>query len=237
MVEIINMKAVMFSSDNELMHTIGEALLALGAELGLGLEFSGFTHGKSMLDEIDKYIYTLVLVDVDAQEELVEEVMKRLCKDYIQHDVVMAGENTARAAACLDYPPIHTVSKNELEAGLTIALKKAVVSCQRQSKRLLVRDGERKIYIRISDIASVGSKKNYMDIMTEDGCYRKRMTMKRMLSSLEICGFIRVHNRYLVNYKHIKEFTDDWVYMQSGGRVPVSRSRREGAWEKWGELS
>lgn len=81
----------------------------------------------------------------------------------------------------------------------------------------------------IQDILYFQSSKRKILIVTEKEnliLYGKLNTIEE---SLKICkvSFLRVHQSYLVNYRHIEGQAYDFVVMDNGKRISISEDRRK----------
>lgn len=61
--------------------------------------------------------------------------------------------------------------------------------------------------------------------------------MKTMEERLTPCGFIRVHEGYLVNYKCIMRLDKQELVTTTGKHIPISRRRLQYVREKYMKLS
>lgn len=74
-------------------------------------------------------------------------------------------------------------------------------------------------------------------------CFRKdppvetRSSMALLEESLQGCGFLRVHQGYLVNYLHIRKIDTDACVMTDGTEIPVSRRKRKEIYTEYMRLS
>ena len=93
--------------------------------------------------------------------------------------------------------------------------------------------------IRTSDIVYVESVKEYQYVYTEnkDKPEKLRESMKTMEERLAPLGFIRVHEGYLVNYRHIMRLGNQELVTTAGKCIPISRRRLQYVREEYMKLS
>ena len=84
----------------------------------------------------------------------------------------------------------------------------------------------RKIPVR--DILYFESNKRKVVIVTANETYELYGKLNEIEESLKTCKtfFLRVHQSFLVNYKHVSEQTYEFVVMDNGRKIPISECRR-----------
>jgi len=84
--------------------------------------------------------------------------------------------------------------------------------------------------ILVKDIVFVKAESNYVRIHTQqDHSIMLAKTLKQVSTKLELLGFVRVHQSYLVHPHQIKcyHIRDGILFLHSGKEIPVSRSHRK----------
>lgn len=82
--------------------------------------------------------------------------------------------------------------------------------------------------VPVRDILYFESNKRKVFIITQDEKLELYGKINEIESSLKNCkvSFLRVHQSFLVNYKHVKEQAYDFVIMDNGKRISISEDRR-----------
>ena len=85
----------------------------------------------------------------------------------------------------------------------------------------------RKVPIR--NILYFESNKRKVYIVTEEETLELYGKLNEIENSLKECkaAFLRVHQSYLVNYKHVKGQSYDFVVMDNGRKISISEDRRK----------
>ena len=84
--------------------------------------------------------------------------------------------------------------------------------------------------ILVKDIVFVKAESNYVRIYTLHGHnIMLAKTLKQVSTKLELLGFVRVHQSYLVHPQQIQSYQirDGTLFLHSGKEIPVSRSHRK----------
>ena len=98
--------------------------------------------------------------------------------------------------------------------------------------RFTVRDRDRYVLVRASDLDWIEAAANYVRLNTRDRGFMLRMTLVEMERRLDPAEFIRIHRSTIVNTSRIKEIRPDAhgdydVVLVDGRTLKMSRSYRE----------
>lgn len=82
--------------------------------------------------------------------------------------------------------------------------------------------------VPIRDILYFESNKRKVFIVTEEGNFELYGKLNEIENGLKSCkvSFLRVHQSFLVNYRHVKGQSYDFVVMDNGKRISISEDRR-----------
>jgi two-component system, LytTR family, response regulator len=102
----------------------------------------------------------------------------------------------------------------------------------RQKKRVALTTNESLIFVDTENIIYCQSDSNYTNfhLTTPEKKILVARTLKEVEETLVNYDFFRIHNSYLVNMKHIREFVrggGGHIVMTNGDHLTVSRSRKE----------
>ena len=83
--------------------------------------------------------------------------------------------------------------------------------------------------VAVRDILYFESKKRKVFIVTAEDTFELYGKLNEIENSLKNCkvSFLRVHQSFLVNYKHVKGQSYDCVVMDNGQEIPISEDRRK----------
>jgi two-component system LytT family response regulator len=98
--------------------------------------------------------------------------------------------------------------------------------------RFMVRDGERYVFVRVSDVQAFEANGNYIRLRTAAGSYMVRMTMAELEKKLDPARFARIHRSAVVNIDRIEKITPAWhgdfeVCLAGGQQLRLSRNFRD----------
>lgn len=83
--------------------------------------------------------------------------------------------------------------------------------------------------LNLTDILYFESDKRKVHVVTEDEIFELYGKLNEIENSLKECkvSFLRVHQSYLVNYKHVKGQSYDFVVMDNEKKISISEDRRK----------
>ena len=189
-----------------------EMLYTLGKKLGIYLEVSVYERGESLLADVNHGAHY----------------------DVIYLDIEMEGMDGLRVAEELRSQDrtvqiIYLVKPvNPEEFKKVFQRISSWIQGQDAYYRFTCDKIPRKVLLK--DILYFRSKLRQVEIVCEDNShliYQKLNEIERELAAENQKQFLRIHQSYLVNYNHIRCFGHNWVELQTGTRLPMSRGRRE----------
>ena len=98
--------------------------------------------------------------------------------------------------------------------------------------RILIRDGERVLPIRLEDVSRISAEEKYVRLHTGKRTYLYRAPLSGLVGRLDPRRFIRVHRSEILNVDFVAELQpwshgDYVIVMKDGNKIPLSRTYRE----------
>ena len=102
----------------------------------------------------------------------------------------------------------------------------------RFAARFTVRDGERYVLVRVSDVDWAEASANYVRLHVGARTYQIRMTMAELERQLDPAQFTRIHRSAIVNLDRVREIRPEWhgeyeVALVTGATLRLSRGYRD----------
>jgi two-component system, LytTR family, response regulator len=99
-------------------------------------------------------------------------------------------------------------------------------------RRLIVRDRDRYLLLKTSEVDWIQSAANYVQLHAHGRCYLVRMTMNEIETQLEGLSFARIHRSTIVNIDRLTEIRpsphgDFQVVLDNGTMLRLSRAYRD----------
>jgi two-component system LytT family response regulator len=163
-----------------------------------------------------------VVVFVTAYDEFALQAFDVAAADYLLKPIRedRFRQAFARARSRLDERAAQAERLARLVAG---ALPGA-----RRLTRLVVRKGERLLFVDLADVVRLLADGNYVNVETPSGTYQLRDTMARLETRLDPDRFARIHRSEIVNVDWVKEVQpwfhgDSVVVLKNGLTTRLSR--------------
>ena len=104
-----------------------------------------------------------------------------------------------------------------------------------QKDFMFVRSERKMVKINFNDIQYIESLGDYVKIFTDDQTIVTRETITNIEAKLSNDNFIRIHRSYIVSFKGISSYTNEFVEV-NGKALPISRSYKESVLQKLAEV-
>jgi two-component system, LytTR family, response regulator len=96
-------------------------------------------------------------------------------------------------------------------------------------RRIVVKDGNRFLFVRMDDVNWIQADENYIILHTQERPYQARVTMKQLEDRLDPANFVRIHRSVIVNIDRIIEVLspphqDRTVVLKDGTKLPMGRA-------------
>jgi len=203
-----------------------------------GTEIAGeAADGLEAVDAIARLAPDAVLLDVQMPGMSGFEVVEAVGPDAMPAVVFVTAYDEFALKAfdveAADYV-LKPVQKERLEKALARAERRAANSeplarllaavrpGPRFLTRLVVRKGERLLFVDLADVVRLLADGNYVNVETASAAYQVRDTLQRLESRLDPDRFARIHRSEIVNVAWVKEvqpwFHGDAVVLLKNGR-------------------
>lgn len=195
-----------------------------------------------LLDEFDLHKFDVVFLDIDMPSVSGFDAAKRIREISPDTKIIFVTSKHDLVYNSFEYQPFYFIRKrelNELFSELEHVAKK-LLSHFRQSQIIHINDSlavNREIPIR--NIIYIKSEKHYLLYYTVNAdishppCERGTLSAKE--NSLTECGFIKPHQRYLINMSHIKSFetSNNIIIMSDNTKIPISKNLKPNVLEQY----
>lgn len=177
----------------------------------MDVEIEVFWNGKSLADAVAKGTYfDMIYLDIEMDKEDGISAAKRI-RAYDKNVLII-------------YVTSH---ENHMQESFEVRPFRFLVNCGDSYFRYSYQRVNHKIPIR--EILYFESNKRKVFIVTEKDtfvAYGKLNDIEESLKQSKV-PFLRVHQSYLVNYKHVEGQAYDFVVMDNGKRISISEDRRK----------
>lgn len=114
-------------------------------------------------------------------------------------------------------------------------VKKEEVIEEKSNDFMFVRSDRKMVKINFEDIFYIESLGDYVKIFTSNEAIVTRETITNIEARLSHKSFIRIHRSYIVSFKGITSYTNEFVEVNNKA-LPISRSYKESVLQKLAEV-
>lgn len=189
-----------------------------------------FWNGESLTDAVaagDSFDIIYLDIEMDKEDGISAAKKIRIYDKNVLIIYVTSHENHMKESFAVRPFQflVKPVNENQMEACFKAAYEDICsgdfyfrYSYQRMNYKVLIRD-----------ILYFESNKRKVFIVTGEETFELYGKLNEIENSLKACkvSFLRVHQSFLVNYKHVKGQSYDFVVMDNGKKIPISEDRRK----------
>ena len=193
--------------------------------------------GFELLASLDR-LHPPVVIFVTAHDEFALRAFDVHALDYLlkPFDDERFQQSLARARVHLEDLDASTVRRRLLnfleDTNGMHANKRAGDPARRPLTRIVVKDGDRILFLKVDDIDWIEAADYYAKIHAQGVTYVIRETLANLELQLDPDRFVRIHRSTIVNLDRVREM-QPWfhgafvVFLVDGTELRLSRSRRE----------
>lgn len=196
-------------------------------------DITNFLCGVEFIAQHEKTPFDIVFLDIKMPDMNGFDVAKRIRQESNNTYIIFVTTEESLVYDSFDFQPFYFIPKGKAERleeiidSVIDKLLKYMAAVEPIELELPYND---KKYVLPSKIVLVKSYRNYIDVVCENqNAVRVRGNMDYAVQKLPSIMFSRIHNRYIVNMKHIKrvDYPNSIVYMDNNEEIEISRAYKK----------
>lgn len=231
-----------------------DAILSLRPDLVfLDVQIPGFDGFDVVARTASTYLPTIVFVtaydryalkafDVHALDYLLKPIAHRRFQEALRrarHELARRDRENAAPVGADETDAMSAVAErlrrlldDRDESGRVVSAASPASDAPRYATRFTVRDGERYVLVRVSDVDWAEASANYVRLHVGQKTYQMRTTMSDLERHLDPAQFTRIHRSAIVNLDRVREIRPEWhgeyeVALVTGATLRLSRGYRD----------
>lgn len=201
-----------------------------------------FSNGNTLAECNEKNPYDVVFLDIvmpDIDGFETAKKLKNVTEDII---LIFVSSHENLVFDSFEFNPFYYINKNTpslVERRMSDICSRLAEMFKRNYIITLEMPHHDIRRIKCYDIIYIKSDKNYCIYCLKDGEeVKQRIQLSEAHKPIEKFGFVRVHNRYVVNIAHIKsiDYSNEIITLKNGEKIRMSRSIRSSLMEQFTEL-
>jgi DNA-binding LytR/AlgR family response regulator len=190
-----------------------------------------------LLETIKTTSFDVVFLDIDIPEMSGFELSSAITSADINTEIVFVTNHDEFVFKTHRYKPIGFIRKKYLSDEIGEIIDIVLAAINRKNVKLTISTAKGTKTLNLSDIIYAKSDSHYVDLFTESGKETLRESLSVFEEKYTKLGFIRVHNRFLVNFRFIYSIEKSEVVLQNKTKIPISRKHYESVKERYMEFS
>lgn len=216
--------AVVDDDESEL-HYIKRVIAHALQELHITCHIQGYQNATDMLQHQKDQPFNAVFLDIDMPDVNGMDAAEQL--NQLEHgtEIVFVTNHDELVYKAYRFKALGFIRKKHMDEEIDEILEVLLTALNRKRKYLTFQDAGKTIRIRLEDIIFIQSDDHYAEVFTIHGKETIRESLNSIESAYGSLGLIRIHVRYLVNFKYIYSIEKNTVILQNRKQLPLSRSR------------
>jgi len=226
--------------DNQiLLKSLSERIFIKMTSFGFDAEVETFSDAASFLEAQRKNIFDVVFLDIIMPDISGFEAARQIGSCGDKTYIVFITTESRLVFDSFDFTPFYFIPKDNaalFDARLEHVLEKLAVHMSANRPICIECPYNEKKYVEPNNIIYIKSHTNYIDYICKNSdIITVRGKLEAVFTGLSEILFARIHNRLIVNMKHIRkiDYPNSSVYMGNGDVIPVSRAYKKLLMEKY----
>lgn len=195
----------------------------------MGYTIHTYLSAMSMFDKFENESYDVVFLDIDMPDM---DGMKAAERIYLLNKktlIVFITNHNELVYKAFHFRAIGFIRKGFIDEEITEIIN--VLQKEICSNNLIftINEGNVQVNIDLNEIIYIQSDDHYVEFHYTDKKRNIRKTISETEKLLSDKGFIRIHSRYLVNFRYIQAFESKTVILNEGLFLPISKSKYNSA--------
>ncbi len=199
----------------------------------VSFKYTLYTNADALLKHQETTPFDVIFLDIDMPMISGMDAAARLNQIDSKSLIVFVTNYDELVFKAFKFKAIGFIRKKKFEEEIDEILDTILIELEKINHVIQLTEAGAIIKIDLFDIRYVKSSDHYVEFHF-DGKYKTiRRKLDEIQEQIEDYGFIRIHSRYLVNYRYIFSIEKTTVVMSDNLQLPLSRNRIEYAKEKF----
>ena len=195
------------------------------ASHNINCELSLYCDAKSLLDANHSQLFDVIFLDLDMPELNGMEAASQLNKSNSAAEIIFVTNHDELVYKAYRFKALGFIRKKYLETEIGEILETLIESINARQQYITFSDSGNEFKCLINDIMYMQSEDHYVNVITTKKKYTLRDSLNNIENLYAHLGFIRVHSRYLVNFRYIYSIEKNTIVLNNKHQLPISRSK------------
>lgn len=231
------LKIAICDDEKNALSIISASVKNMLEERGVTVDIHTISSAKELWGKLQTESYDLLFLDINMPKIDGIALGKKIINMPDAPDIIFVSSKTDRVFETFEIRPFGFIRKDNFVKDISSVVNRYIqqrVLNSGKSSVLGVKDGNVFLMLNVDNIEYIECQRNIQILYFVAGDKKEIHSRLEILETqLGEYGFIRVHKGYLVNCRYIKRFAASTVVLHSGMFIPVGRSKKNEAMQKW----
>ncbi|MCL2020105.1 MAG: LytTR family DNA-binding domain-containing protein [Oscillospiraceae bacterium] len=204
---------------------ISKSVKIIFDKMNISYNIKTFIDAEALLRENKKFPFDVIFLDIDMPQINGMEAATKINEQNCISEIVFVTNHDELVYKAFRFKALGFVRKKHIEEEIEEIIEVFVEHLNQKRNFLFIRDSGVEKRISINDVIYMQSDDHYVNIYTQNSRELVRKSLSDIESEYAVYGFIRVHVRYLVNYKYIHSIEKSAVILHNCKQLPLSRGK------------
>lgn len=214
--------AVCDDNEQDLLY-INKVLKAALTERYIECQIKLFEDAEDLLSENKNRKFDAVFLDIDMPNIGGMEAASRLNELHESTEIIFVTNHDELVYKAFRFKALGFIRKKCLESEMSDVLDALIESVSSSNRTFELPGAERRF--SAAEIIFIQSDEHYLKVVAKHRDFYLRGKLNDIEKTVSSFGFIRIHSRYLVNYRSIYAIEQNEVVLDDGRRLPISRNK------------
>lgn len=198
-------------------------------KFNIDFDIATFTDAVLLLSASTEKPFDVVFLDIDMPQISGLDVAAEFNKNNLDSEIIFVTNHDELVYKAFRFKALGFIRKKHIEEEMAEIIEILIEHINRQNEYIVISDSGVEKRLKINEIIYMKSEGHYVDIYTSDDKKTTRRNLNDIESECSMYGFIRIHSRYLVNYRRIYSIESSTIVLDNRKQLPLSRSRVKSA--------
>lgn len=220
----VGMNIAIIDDEQTFLENFRSDVAKICSNIGIEYNIDTFNNARNIMNIYRNY--HLIFLDIDMPITDGITALREMNKAYIKKEFpyvafVTSKENLVYKA--LKEFPYTFIRKKDIDTLLEDCICNIYNKINCKKKKYTIKCGRNLVTVFMKDIMYIEKIKNYIWFYTVNGTYKERATIEEKFADFDIQNFVRTNIGCLVNLDYIFEVGQNYVLLDNGKRVVLSR--------------
>ncbi len=186
-----------------------------------------FYSGKELVEYCFENRPDVLFLDIELSDTNGLDLAKQLRKDFPAIIIVFITNHPNYVFSCFESEPLNFLRKPLESLEFNKTFQRIIKKYRELHKSIPIKWQNDSINLEISDICYIEGYNRHLIFRLYNGeSYEIVGRINEMYKVLQVYGFVKSHQGFIVNMLHIKSFGENEIYMKNGDSVLMSVRKR-----------